>query len=115
MTNRPAINEFEVTARERLLEVVQAMLDRNMSFFHGAREVFILRHQVGGVLVSDPDFDAFAVIYSETDHLPHEDQRYLWSSDTLEKLEPEFKHTEEWAESFALPACKNLIARFEAE
>lgn len=115
MSDRPAMNELEVTARKRLLEIAQAMLDRRMSFFHGARDVCALRYQVGGVPDSDPDFDAFVLIYSETDHLPYKDQHGFWSTEALEKLEPEFKHTEEWAESFALSACENLIARFKVE
>jgi len=115
MSDRPAMNESEVTARKKLLEVAQAMLDRRMSFFHGAREIFTLRYQVGGVLDSDPDFDTFIAIYSETDHLPYENQRGLWSPEALEKLKPEFKRTEDWAESFAPSACENLIARFKAE
>jgi len=109
------MNEFEVIARQKVLEAAQAMIDRRMSFFDGAREIVNLRYQVGGILNSDPDFNAFLLIYSETDHLPYKDQHELWSPDVLKKLEPEFQQTEEWAESFATSACANLIARFKAE
>jgi hypothetical protein len=115
MSERQAMNEFEVAARRKLLEVAQAMIDQKMSFFEGAGNIFVLRHQIGGVSDVDPDFNAFVAIYSETDHLPYENQRDLWSPEALDKLEPEFKRTEEWAASFAPSACRNLIDRFKTE
>jgi len=106
------MNSNQVAARKRLLEVAQAMLCDKTSFFEGARLVFELRSEIGGVLESDPDFNAFVAIYSETDHLPYEEQRHLWNPDALAKLEAEFEKTELWAASFAPKACENLLKRF---
>ena len=39
-----------------------------------------LQPRVGGVDDRDADFDVFALIASETDHLPLAEQRPLWSS-----------------------------------
>lgn len=106
------MNPQEVAARNQLVQIVQAMLKNQISFFEGAKVVFQLRRQIGGVLESDPDFNAFVAIYSETDHLPYEAQRHLWSPDALAKLESEYEKTELWAVSFAPEACQNLLSRF---
>ncbi|MFN3735426.1 DUF2489 domain-containing protein [Comamonas testosteroni] len=104
--------EVKVTARNQLVQIVQAMLNNQCTFFEGAKTVFELRSQIGGVSESDPDFNAFVAIYSETDHLPYEAQRHLWSPDALAKLKPEYEKTELWAASFAPEACENLLKRF---
>lgn len=109
------MNPREVAARTQLVQVVQAMLNNQQSFFEGARVVFELRSKIAGVLESDPDFNAFVAIYSESDHLPYEAQRHLWSPDALAKLESEFQKTEMWAASFAPEACANLLKRFGGE
>jgi hypothetical protein len=106
------MNPHEIAARNQLVQVVQAMLNRQKTFFEGAKVVFELRSQIGGVSESDPDFNAFVAIYSETDHLPYEAQRHLWSPDALAKLESEYEKTELWAASFAQEACENLLSRF---
>lgn len=112
MSEPGAMNENETIARRRLVALAQAMLDGNLSFFEGAVQVLAIKNQLGRVTERDPDFDVFLAIRSETDHLPLEEQRSLWAPEALERLEPEFKRTEEWARSFAPVACRNLIARF---
>jgi hypothetical protein len=113
MIDRPAINEFEAMSRHRLIELAQAMLSGDLSFFEGSVEIAALKWQVGGIADIDSDFNVFVGIASETDHLPLKRQQSLWSPEALKRLEPEFKRTEEWASSFAPSACKNLIARFK--
>ncbi|WP_235610830.1 DUF2489 domain-containing protein [Bordetella sp. H567] len=88
------------------------MLAGELPFFEGAVRVVNLMHCLNGIGDDDPDFRIFVLIQSETDHLPLEAQRPLWSASALEALEPEFLRTEEWAKCFAEQACKNLIARF---
>jgi hypothetical protein len=107
------MNSCETDARNQLVEIVHAMLKKQTSFFEGAKVVFDLRSQIDGILETDPDFNAFTAIYSETDYLPYEAQRHLWSPDALAKLESEYEKTERWAESFALEACENLLRRFD--
>jgi hypothetical protein len=87
------------------------MLDGNLSFLEGALQALAIKSRLSGTADRDPDFDAFSAIQSETDHLPLEAQRSLWSPSALAGLEPGFRWTEEWAKSFAPLACKNLIAR----
>ena len=106
------MNPHEVAARNQLVQIVRAMLKNQISFFEGTKVVFELRSQIGGVRESDPDFNAFVLIYSETDHLPYEAQRHLWSPDALVKLESEYEKIELWAASFAPQVCQNLLSRF---
>lgn len=108
------MNEVEILPRSRLVLLAQAMLAGQLSFFEGAVQVLALKNQLGGVADKDPDFDAFIVIQSETDHLPLKAQWSLWAPTALAELEPEFWRIEEWAKSFAPQACRNLIARFAA-
>jgi len=110
--NRTALNESEIEARHKLVALAKAMIKNEISFFEGASKVLSLKDNIGGVSDSDQDINVFVVIASETDHLPLEKQRHLWSQEALAKLEPEFKKTEEWANTFAPEACKNIIARF---
>lgn len=99
-------------ARKHLVLTAQAMLSGEKSFFEGAKVVCELRPLISNVTNTDSDFNIFMTIYSETDHLPYESQRHLWSADALQKLELEFQKTEIWAASFASDACKNLMTRF---
>ncbi|PJO24578.1 DUF2489 domain-containing protein [Burkholderia glumae] len=106
------MNEGETLERSRLVSLAQAMLDGKLSFFEGAVQVLAIKSRLSGIADRDPDFDAFVAIQSETDHLPREAQRSLWSPAALAELGPEFRRTEEWAKFFAPQACRNLIARF---
>ncbi|ASW03548.1 hypothetical protein [Paraburkholderia aromaticivorans] len=107
------MNEREMMERRRLVEVTHAMLDGKLSFLEGAVQVHAIKNRLIGIAERDPDFGAFLLIMSETDHLPLEAQRPLWAPEALARLEPELKRTEEWARSFAPQACRNLIARFD--
>jgi hypothetical protein len=106
------MNEYETLKRRCLVTVAQAMLNGNLSFLEGASQVLTLKNQLEGIADRDPDFDVFAAIRSETEHLPLEAQRSQWLPEALARLESEFRSSEEWATSFAPQACVNLIARF---
>jgi hypothetical protein len=102
----------ETELRRRLVSLATDMLDGKLTFHEGAFRISSLRRSIGGIDNDDPDFQTFIVIVSETDHLPLEAQRKLWSASALERLAPEFKRVEEWARGFAPDACRNLIQRF---
>lgn len=105
--------EYQLMCRRQLVTVLQQMLSKEMSYFEGSREVFRLRSEIDDVSNSDPDFNSFVVIYSETMHLPYQSQRNLWSSEALAQLDSEFNKTEEWADQFAPQACFNLIKKYD--
>lgn len=95
-----------------LVQVAREMLSGELSFFDGALKVVALQADIEGLQERDKDFDVFALICSETDHLPHADQRDNWSPEALARLEREFTATEDWARPFAASACSSLISRF---
>ncbi len=51
-------------------------------------------------------------VLNYTDHLPLDSQKHLWSEKALEKLEPEYIKTEEWASTFAKKSCKDIITKY---
>lgn len=110
--NHPHINVPEAQAREALVALASAMLEGRLSYSEGAVQVLRLRPIVGGIADRDPDFDAFVLIESETDHLPLKAQQHLWNAKSLGDLQPEFERTQEWASGFAPAACRRLVDRF---
>jgi hypothetical protein len=112
MSDRPTRTQDEIDARRELVELAKSMLLGELPFIEGATRVWSLSTRVGGVADGDTDIDAFVAIASETDHLPLQAQRHLWSPHALEALESEITQVQQWASGFATQACKNLIARF---
>jgi hypothetical protein len=113
MTIGSALSPDEIDARRQLVALAEAMLIGEVSYFDGAPKVCALQCRVGGVQSGDPDFEAFDVISSETDHLPIPTIGHLWSASALQRVQPEMVHTEAWAKDFAPKACVSLIARFK--
>ena len=60
----------------------------------------------------DPDWQAFKLVESETDHLPIGDARNYWSKDALRRLEPDIERATKWARETTFDECKSLINRF---
>jgi hypothetical protein len=112
MPDRAPRNADEVESRRQLVALAASLLAGQLSYLEGAPQVQALLRKVGGVDDRDPDFDAFVLISSETDHLPLQKHRGMWSPSALERLEPQFRRVEEWARGFAPKACESLIARF---
>lgn len=109
------MNESTDQARKALTTVLRAMLDGELSYFEGAAQVLSIDRQLLGIEERDPDFDKFALIRSETDHLPLKAQQPHWSKEALDGFRDEFVQTEQWASSFAPNACRNLLVRFEVK
>jgi hypothetical protein len=107
------ISENERQAQDELVALAEGMLGGSLSFFEGSARVVGLWASLGKIEERDKDFDAFAVIASETDHLPLAAAKQLWAAESLERLAPEYERTEQWALGFAPQACKNLVARFQ--
>jgi hypothetical protein len=61
----------------------------------------------------DPDFNVFAGIETEIDHLPIGAERENWASDALDRKEQEVQAARAWAESVGgLEACRSVISSF---
>jgi hypothetical protein len=115
MIDRVAITQEEIDSRRQLVALAAAMLAGELTFFEGASQVLRLWTKVGGVTGDDPDFEAFSIISSETDHLPLAESRQYWAKSALERVAPEIEHTEQWARGFAPKACASIIERFRAD
>ena len=98
--------------RTQVVALAKAMLAGELPYLEGAYQICRLRGRIEGLADRDQDFDAFILIESETDHLPLQAPRHLWSDRALKELEPEFERTQSWAASLAEEACQRLIARF---
>lgn len=105
--------KIESKAEEARLEIAataRRMLDGNLSFIEGARQIVALR-DAAGLHYFDPDIVRFVAIDSETDTLPFGDVRKLWAPAALEKLQPKMDRSEQWARKTGAPHCQNLIQR----
>jgi len=100
MRDRPPNNESETQTRRQLVALCREMLAEWLTYCEGTPQVWALHSKVGGVNPEDPDFEAFLLIYSET-------EGPFFATDSELK-----KRVEEWAAGFAPDACRNLIARF---
>ncbi|WP_076506536.1 DUF2489 domain-containing protein [Pseudacidovorax sp. RU35E] len=99
---------------KEIVEIAQAMLDGNETYFEGSRAILNLSNSHPNLSISDEDIKIFYLICSETDHLPSRDQFHLWSEDAIAKLSEDYALTEKWASEFAPAACKSLIKRLSA-
>lgn len=113
MTERMSHEEHVASVRAELVVLAHSMLSGSLPYLEGAIRVVKLR-RAAEVPDRDPEFEAFVVIESETDHLPIGRIRSLWSSEALARLGPEIEKSEQWAKELATPACRSLIERFDA-
>ncbi len=105
--------EYVEKKRKRVSELAQGMLDGSIHYLEGAIELSSLRFEVE-VAEGDQDFIAFVAISSEIDHLPIGAPRQHWSTEALERHEPEIQESITWAKEFSLNQCKSLAERFSA-
>jgi hypothetical protein len=70
-------------ARGQVVALAKAMLAGHLPCIEGVYQICRLRSRIEGIAHRDSDFDAFGVIESETDALPLQAQRHLWSKLSL--------------------------------
>lgn len=97
-------------ARLNIVAAARRMLGQNMSFIGGAREICALR-DAAALDYFDRDVLPFVAISSETDDLPLGEERKLWSSEALAKLQPQLDRAEQWARDAGTKHCRQLIGR----
>jgi len=111
--DRPALNEEEREARQQLANLLRLALSGHCSYLEAAPQVVQLGSRVGGVADFDDDFRVFVGINSETDHLPTQATRHLWSAHAIKALEPDMVKLETCAAALAKASCEALLARFD--
>ena len=109
MSDHLSHEDYLRSSRAKAVEIAKAMLAGEISFLEGARAI---RNPLRDG--EDPEcenaFKAFTLIYSDTDSLPVTDRRF-WSSEALQKLEPELAAAELWAREIGTEPCKIIISR----
>lgn len=95
--DRQPLNEQEQAARQQLTLLLRSVLDGQCSYLEAAPNIVGLQSSLGGVRDFDEDFRVFVVISSETDNLPTQMTRHLWSERAARELEPEIAKYEKWA------------------
>ncbi|NNN04983.1 MAG: hypothetical protein HKL90_03690 [Elusimicrobia bacterium] len=95
----------------KIVELAKQIIAGNIGVIAGSRALHVLASQKA--LVSDPDFDLFTGIHSESDHLPLDDVKTLWDPAAFQKKQLEVKRFEDLWRPRVIDACRRLIHRFE--
>ncbi len=105
-------DEYIESVRNRIGSIARKMIEESIDYLEGSVEIVRLFHEAE-LKDDDTDFLPFIYISSETDHLPlTEGVRNRWSSEALNKLEPEIQSTRQWAKEMSEKECKSIIERF---
>jgi hypothetical protein len=105
--------EYVLSCRRRAVELAKGILTGHVHVLEGCHELASLRWEVE-VDEWDEDFVTFSAISSETDSLPVGQVRAHWSSEALERLEPQMQSAVAWAIVQITPACQSVVQRFGA-
>lgn len=104
--------EYMLKMRKEVVETATSLINNNIDFLTGIREINSLRHQVSNDDF-DQDFIVFVAIDSETDHMPDYKLRASCSRSWLEKCDKEIKEIKELNQKQVLEACTKLVDRFK--
>ncbi|OYT87421.1 MAG: hypothetical protein CFE46_09605 [Burkholderiales bacterium PBB6] len=104
----------EKSLREEATAIARGLASGNVLLLDGVRRMASLRFQIKGC-ERDEDFLVFAVIDSETDHIPETSARGLCTPSWLEACDAELRDIGVFYERQIQDACNKLIARFSAE
>lgn len=89
------------------------MLSGGLSYIDGARQ--IVGNSFSAGLDHDPNIRVFKSIDSDSDAFPIGRVRTLWSSEALQRLQPEIDELETWARENAETQCQALIEELMAQ
>jgi hypothetical protein len=98
-------------ARTRAAQIAAGVLTGAVNPVVGAVDLNQLRPYVD-VPGDDPDFDAFSVVSSETDHLPFGTVQRHWAANALAAKAGDIARYETWTMEFAGDAFRSVVSRF---
>ena len=107
MKNEPYSNFI----RGKIVAVCESVLREEIGVIAGSRRLKSLGFEVFND--HDADFMIFAVIDSETDHLPVGWERKNWSPEALKNKDQEIAEFESVCKEEAFKACRTLIQRLD--
>ena len=105
----------EISARAEALQAARGISEGRIGIIEGCRRLSSLAHQVVPDWTLDEDFRVFGAVSSETDCLPTGSARRYWENSALEREDQKISAAEALYREAVLSACRNVIARFEAE
>lgn len=109
----PASHTTEfIEAKVLALDILSRLALGNIGILRAAQQLSSLRHTLVGD-ARDEDWDVFASIDSETDHLPLEEDRKNWAPEALARKDIEIKEAEDFFRPRAVEAAQNLLRRYE--
>jgi hypothetical protein len=95
-----------------IVREARGVLDGGADLLDASCKIYIYMSRLGFDW-DDPDFNVFACIETETDHLPIGAERENWAADALDRKEQEVQAARAWAERVGgLEACRSVITRF---
>ena len=111
MTRNPLPpDQYEARCRQ-VADLARDILAGGATLVRSAPEM-IRRLTHLAVPCEDPDFEAFILISSETDHLPIGSERQYWEPAALALKDHDLADAEAWAAEFGFDTCRRLVERF---
>ncbi|MCE0499538.1 MAG: DUF2489 domain-containing protein [Methylacidiphilales bacterium] len=96
----------------RLIARANELIEGRATVLETARK--LIKYRFWFRAENDPDFQTFAAIDSETDHLPLGNVRQHWASEALKKKDIEIQQAETQFRPQAIEAAHNLIKKYGA-
>lgn len=93
------------------VRIARSILDGSMQLLLGCRQMIGPIRRLG--LDHQEPFITFIGVESETDSLPLESEdRKMWNAEALAREDKEIARYTTWAEGLVIPACHEVIRRF---
>lgn len=104
--------EAEDQARAEVVAAAQAILSGELGIIEGARVLSSLSSRLVDSWATDPEFQVFGVLDTETDHLPVGRVREFWDPAALAEKDAIVQGIEAGSRAEVEEACRRLIARY---
>jgi hypothetical protein len=100
--------EFVAVQWRSVVDTLESFQAGRLGVTEASRKVVAVRDALGEL--SNPIFDTFVAVESETDAFPIGDVRQRWSSAALSRMDAEREATEEHYRPFMLEKCEALMS-----
>lgn len=104
--------EAEDQARREVVAAAQAILAGELGIIEGARVLSSLAFRLVDNWATDPEFQVFGVLDTETDHLPVGRVREFWDPAALAEKDATVRRIEAESRAEVEEACRRLLARY---
>ena len=109
-------NQYDLESLENhqrdAARTARAVVAGDLSIIDGSRSLSRLGAELTADRWDDAEFRLFALLDSETDHLPTDTQRGLWDQAAFEEKQRDVRRIEAAYREEVVAACERLIRRF---